>query len=78
MEGQLKIPFNAPLFPKGIMDAVKAAHKKTEVEKLQEKCSHLLHKCAGHIGAYQKLKQKLNENDRSRITGYGIDQGAVY
>ena len=54
MNEQLKIP----LFPPDMMQKIKTAHHLMEMEKLRKEIEHLKHQRAGHIGAYQKLKNK--------------------
>lgn len=55
MGQQLEIP----LFPDGMFEKVRQAYAFQEVVKLQIENEHLKHKCAGHIGAYRKLKKQI-------------------
>jgi hypothetical protein len=57
MATQLEIP----LFPPDMMDKIKDAHRRLEIEKLQREVSHLRHVRAGYIGAFKKHHAK-NEN----------------
>lgn len=57
-----------PLFATDTMQKIKQAHLLIDLEKMKREIEHLKHQRAGHIGAYQKLKQKNDEANKQNFT----------
>lgn len=69
MSRQLQFQF----FPDDMMQKIKTAHAlrelEAEVARLKKENEHLKHSRAGHMGAYEKLKQSINHaNDNTRTS----------
>lgn len=49
-----------PLFGPDTFDKIRKGYALIEMEKMRAEIEHLKHQRAGHIGAYKKLKQQIN------------------